>query len=613
MIRQTRAAKRYALKALFQEYSSDDDKDVIPADISDDDVAMEREDVSSEETYIEAGTDHLDESFPEDVLVPLSGSSESDDSENGSTSESEDGEASTSRRAMAIRSEASLVSSNGTVWTTIRPNVGRQGLHNIVTPRHGFRKGLNPTSRSEAFEIFFETCVENALMHANLEGRRMARDQEIKWRKTDRTEMNAFIGLHLLAGAYKATHRDTEELWSESDGHPLFRATMSYERFKQLKTAVRFDDRRTRDHDDPLAPIRQVVDLFNTSLRENYEPGPHLCIDEQLIEFHGRVKFRRYIPTKPGKYGMLLYWVTEAKTSFPLRFLVYTGESTLTTAEKCNASSVPEALTMKLAEPYVGKGRNITADNYFISQSLAKRLMAAKTTLVGTLRSNRREVPAAAKTVKNRQKGDTVHFYNENITMCSFWDKKNCPVLLLSSFHRFQPNFTEGKSEIVHFYNATKSGVDNLDKLTRTYRCQRKCRRWPYGVYFTLVDVACIAALKLWTTGNSESHYFFKKALAKELCMPLIIQRSLLSKLKVSVRTAMDLVGVPREILSSQGIVGSVPSGQGRCHLCRRLDDRKSRIKCALCHQFVCQSHRNIVKTTRWDINKVDHFQVSVS
>ena len=87
---------------------------------------------------------------------------------------------------------------------------------------------------------------------------------------------------------------------------------MSYERLKQLKTGVRFDDRRTRDQVDPLAPIRQVVDLFNTSLRENYEPGPHLCIDEQLIEFHGRVKFRRYIPTKPGKYGMLLYWVTEA-------------------------------------------------------------------------------------------------------------------------------------------------------------------------------------------------------------------------------------------------------------------------------------------------------------
>ena len=116
---------------------------------------------------------------------------------------------------------------------------------------------------------------------------------------------------------------------------------------------------------------------------------------------------------------MLLYWVTEAKTSFPLRFLVYTGESTLTTAEKGNALSVHEALTMMLAEPNVGKGRNMTADNYFISLSLAIRLMAAKTTLVGTLRSNPREVPAAAKTVINRQKGGTVHFYYENITMCS--------------------------------------------------------------------------------------------------------------------------------------------------------------------------------------------------
>ena len=52
--------------------------------------------------------------------------------------------------------------------------------------------------------------------------------------------------------------------------------------------------------------------------------------------------------------------------------------------------------------------------------------------------------------------------------MCSCWDKGNKPVLLLFAMHRAQrstENRVAGKPDIVEFYNSTKSGVDNLDKL----------------------------------------------------------------------------------------------------------------------------------------------------
>lgn len=52
-----------------------------------------------------------------------------------------------------------------------------------------------------------------------------------------------------------------------------------------------------------------------------------------------------------------------------------------------------ENVAMKLVEPYVCKGRNVSMDNFFSSRSLANMLLAKKTTLAGTMNKVRQEFP----------------------------------------------------------------------------------------------------------------------------------------------------------------------------------------------------------------------------
>ena len=74
-------------------------------------------------------------------------------------------------------------------------------------------------------------------------------------------------------------------------------------------------------------------------------------------------------------------------------------------------------------------------------------------------------LPTVAKSTENRQRGNSKHFSSEDITLCSFWDKGKGPVDVLSSMHGAQCNLDaeNGKSDIVKFYNKTKSGVDALE------------------------------------------------------------------------------------------------------------------------------------------------------
>jgi len=56
-----------------------------------------------------------------------------------------------------------------------------------------------------------------------------------------------------------------------------------------------------------------------------------------------------------------------------------------------------EHVVRKLAEPYLDKGRNITTDNVFTSCNLGGNLEKRNTSLVGTLKRTKREVPLSAR------------------------------------------------------------------------------------------------------------------------------------------------------------------------------------------------------------------------
>ena len=103
----------------------------------------------------------------------------------------------------------------------------------------------------------------------------------------DRIETESFIGLLLLAGAYKAQYRPVSELWSLKEGQPVFRATMSEQRFKSIKGAMRFDNPARRDRSDRLAPVRFIFNLITEKFRSFVEASENVTIDEQLLEYHG--------------------------------------------------------------------------------------------------------------------------------------------------------------------------------------------------------------------------------------------------------------------------------------------------------------------------------------
>ena len=172
------------------------------------------------------------------------------------------------------------------------------------------------------------------------------------------------------------------------------------------------------------------------------------------------------MPSKPAKYGLKFWLLADASSYYVSNLQMYTGK------DKSRTEELGMHVVLSLTSHLYGTGRNITCDNLFTSLKLACKLSLERMTLVGRIRSNRREVPKELCEVKQKKLHKSTFAYSEDeIQMISYKAKKNKNVVLLSSQHSSSilNEFNKRKPETILYYNATKGGVDYVDERVGTY------------------------------------------------------------------------------------------------------------------------------------------------
>lgn len=122
-------------------------------------------------------------------------------------------------------------------------------------------------------------------------------------REANVDEMWLYIALNLLIGM---VHKPVlHSYWSKQHiiSTPIFSRIMRRDRFKQIT----FPIQTFEEPDDDLKKLRFFFDNF----QNNYVAEDHIAIDEYLLLWKGRLKFRIYIP-KRERYGVKLYMMCKS-------------------------------------------------------------------------------------------------------------------------------------------------------------------------------------------------------------------------------------------------------------------------------------------------------------
>ena len=208
-------------------------------------------------------------------------------------------------------------------------------------------------------------------------------------------------------------------------------------------------------------------------------------------------------------------------------------------------------------DPILNKGYNLCTDNWYTSFELSKELLKKKTTIVGTLKKNKPQIPEEMNKVKNREKFDVIFGFQKYLTLLSYCTKANQKhVLVLSSLHKDDTIEDDGKPMIINDYNHMKVGVDALDQILQYYSCRRASNRWPITVFMHILDLACYNSYIIYQKKYNE--YTERKNFIIDLCKEISSKCS--KKIKVD------------EVIENSI---SLTTKRSRCYLCDWRNDKK--------------------------------------
>ena len=102
---------------------------------------------------------------------------------------------------------------------------------------------------------------------------------------------------------------DLHSYWSK-DGMletPFFRKTIPRDRYVNIMSNLHFNSNALDNGSDRLFKIRPILNSFTENFCTSYCPDQHISVDESLLKFHGRLKFKQYNPSKRPRFGLKLY------------------------------------------------------------------------------------------------------------------------------------------------------------------------------------------------------------------------------------------------------------------------------------------------------------------
>lgn len=484
----------------------------------------------------------------------------------------------------------------------------RTKAKNIVTQLPGVKQSSkNLVDPVEIWRKFFDASVLNIIVkHTNAHIASFAQgkySRETYTKLTDVIEIEALIGLLYLCGVKKWNRLCCEEIFA-TDGSSAeqFRLTMSMQRFLFLLRHIRFDDHNTRlerKANDKLAPIREVFQKVVSNYKDQFSPSQMTTVDEMLVGFRGKCVFRQYIPSKPAKYGVKIFSLSDAKMFYTINMEVYVGKQPQDSPFQ--VSNSPADVVCRLIEPISGTRRNVTTDNWFTSVELCTRLLNEhKLTLLGTIRKNKRQLPLQCVNGLNRPIPSNIFAFRENCTLVSYVPKPKKNVLLISSMHDVgEVDENSGKPLMILDYNHTKIGVDMVDQLSANYNVARNTRRWPQVIFYALLNTSGINAFVIYNCNQkNETDRILRRRFLTNLAIGLtenhLRRRHTDEHLPRPIRTRIkEILKLPVE--APRQDAPNEPPHTGRCLVCTSKQNRKTKYFCRLCKKFICLEHSNAV------------------
>ncbi|PNF31176.1 hypothetical protein B7P43_G15164, partial [Cryptotermes secundus] len=254
------------------------------------------------------------------------------------------------------------------------------------------------------FYLFFTTSLLNSIViQTNNYARTFLQTQKnisphsrvLKWKNITVTELKGFIARLLNMGIKRQPTISSYWSTSPSQNVPWFRNMFPRDHFQLILKFFHLVDNKNlagprQPGYDPCTKFQPLIDHANTLFHHHYVPH-QLNVDESLVGNKNHTQLMQCLPNKyHHRRGIKLWMLCDSLSKYCVAFFVYRGGG------NNKKYGLAYTVLMKLLNMgnYLHKGYHIFMDNFFSSIPLAKELYELQTFITGTIRRNRKWLPA---------------------------------------------------------------------------------------------------------------------------------------------------------------------------------------------------------------------------
>ena len=245
----------------------------------------------------------------------------------------------------------------------------------------------------------------------------------IKWKPVDIDTMYIFLALVMNMGVVREP--EISNYWSKHPqygGPAIFNSkVMSRNYFMNILKFIRFSSVDQVNKKDQRTRIEPFLELLREKCKNNVNPGEHIAVDEALILWKGRLKFRQFIKTKRSRFGIKVFLACPGDKKYygySWDFQVYYGKQSNFKTDQSRAAdpplSITEEIVVKMLSELLGCGVHVITDNWYTSLRLANFLLQHETDITGIVNPQRgpakvlRDAPVTLKGSQFARKGDVL-------------------------------------------------------------------------------------------------------------------------------------------------------------------------------------------------------------
>ena len=186
------------------------------------------------------------------------------------------------------------------------------------------------------------------------------------------------------------------------------------------------------DEQSKKEKFEPFLNMLISKFQSAFYPEKDLSLDEMVVKWTGRSKYKMYNPDKPEKYHIKTFGLCDSLTDYAYNLLIYFGKDTL--YQEGIQGGQSEKVFEYLLRP-IGSGHHVYADRYYTTHSLIEYLTSKRTYYNGTLMANRKYFPEAIKNPKIKRMESIFYRSREGILACMWKDKKaRKPVIAVSTY-----------------------------------------------------------------------------------------------------------------------------------------------------------------------------------